>query len=161
MSDPGQTPSVITTTATSTTPLASVLARDVLALVGYAAAVVVIVGSFGPWAEVSQFSASGMDGDGVITLVSAIVAAVAILIASASRTRPALGSDWIAAAAATVAMFVAVYDSFEIPKTFDLVAGAVGTRTAGWGIWVTLIGSVVLAAVAVAIVIRARWLRSS
>ena len=161
MSDPGQTPSVITTPTTSTTPLASVLARDVLALVGYAAAVVVIVGSLGPWAEVSQFSASGMDGDGVITLVSAIVAAVAILVASASRTRPALGSDWIAAAAAAVAMFVAVYDSFEIPKTYDLLGGAVGTRTAGWGIWVTLIGSIVLAAVAVAIVIRARWLRSS
>jgi hypothetical protein len=160
MSDPGQSPSAVATPAASATPLSSVLVRDVLALVGYAAAAVVIVGSLGPWAKVAQFSAGGMDGDGVITLVSAIVAAVAILIASASRTRPALGSDWIAAAAATVAMFVAVYDSIEIPGTFDLLGNEVGTRTAGWGIWVTLIGSIVLAAVAVAIVIRARWRRA-
>ena len=159
MSDPGHPPSMTATPATSATPLSSVLARDVLALVGYAAAAVVIVGSFGPWAKVSQFSAGGMDGDGVITLVSAVVAAIAILVASAGGTRPALGSDWIAAAGATIAMFVAVYDSIEVPSTTSGVLDQEIVRTAGWGLWATLIGSIVLTAVAVAIVIRARLRR--
>jgi len=144
--------------ATTPSP-SSALRRDVVALTGCAAAVAVIVGSFGPWAQVAQFTASGIEGDGVITLVAAVVAAVGILVASMGGTRPALGSDWIAAAGATVAMFIAAYDSFEIPKTFDLLGDDVGSRTAGWGIWVTLIGTIVLVAVTVVIVIRARWRR--
>jgi hypothetical protein len=159
MSDHGQPVSVPKAPSAPATALSSVLRRDVLALVGYVAALVVIAGSFGPWAKLAEFSASGMDGDGVVTMVSAIVAAVAILIASAGRTGPVLGSDWVAAAAATVAMFTAVYDSIEIPKTFYGLLDRESVRTAGWGLWVTLIGSIVLAAVAVAIVIRARWRR--
>lgn len=150
MSDVNQ--STVPQAATSSAPL-----REPLTLAGYAAALLVAVGSFGTWAKSGQFSASGMDGDGVLTLVGACVAAAALFVVSVSGPTPRLGADWTAAVAAAFAMFIAVYDSFEIPKTYELLGDLTGERTAGWGIWLTLVGSVVLTAVTVYLVIRARF----
>jgi hypothetical protein len=160
MSDPDQP-----ATAPAGTPdpasSRSSLRRDVLPLAACAAAAVVLIGSLGPWAQTGEFTAYGIERDGVLTFGAAVVAAAAVLVAVAGGTRPAFFSDVIAAVAAGFAAVIAVYDSFDIPHTYDLLADEKGVRTAEWGIWVTTIGSIILFAVTVAVVARARWRRTS
>lgn len=96
-----------------------------------------IVGAFGPWASLFGISASGMDGDGAITLaLAAIVAALLI------RAHIRGGTVPLAAllVPGLIALVISIIDILDVSdKDVDV----------GWGLWMTLAGSIVLLAAAV------------
>jgi hypothetical protein len=111
------------------------------------ACVAVILGAVGPWQTSLLVDRAGLDGDGVITLVLALGAGALVL------DRPP-GSNWlmIAGLLAVGSAFVAGYDLKEIYTSEQTVFGEeVRLVSPGWGLWLTTVGSVVLAAGATAL----------
>jgi hypothetical protein len=95
-----------------------------------------VIGAFGPWAKVLSTSVNGLDGDGVLTLGLAVVAAVFVGLAYTKRAAPnkiALG------VCGALALLISIID----------IADVSGDISVGWGLWLTLIGSLVLIAAAV------------
>jgi hypothetical protein len=111
-----------------------------LAIVGAAG---VIVGSLGPWITArtpfGEFSASGTDGDGVITLALGVAALVMACIPSDS---PALhvAQFVVCGAAAGLALYYIITvrqraaDIAEGGDTFGISASV------GWGLWLLIAG---------------------
>ncbi len=99
-------------------------ARTALLLAGAAGAA---AGSAGPWVTLLGAGVSGLEGDGLITLVLALVA-VGTTLRGLSRLLPAACGLGIAA--------VAALDLRDI--------GDLPIAEPGWGIWLTVAGGVVL-----------------
>jgi hypothetical protein len=92
-----------------------------LVLVAGIGIALMLAGSLGPWADVAN-------RDGLITLALAVIAAVLLRL----RVRLAV------IGCATVALTVVLYDLLAI--------GDADGVTVGWGLWVCLAGTLVLAA---------------
>lgn len=120
-----------------------------------ASALLVCIGSFGPWAKVLFVSAGGLDGDGWITLVAglAALALLAVYARAASRPRPA----WpllVVLVAGAIATAVGLYDWVNIETAIDdeLFSDAVSV---GWGlVLVTFAGASLVLAAAVTLARR-------
>jgi hypothetical protein len=114
---------------------------------GLVSAVVMVIGSFGPWAKVlGLITVNGTDdgGDGWVVIVAAAVGIVAMLLWR-MRSRRWLILSVIAGAAG---LATTIYDRIDIEGTTDGVdVGAL--VDAGWGIYVAMIGSASLAAAAI------------
>lgn len=78
--------------------------------------ILVCVGSMGPWASVLFFSVAGTEGDGVITLIIGVVAA---LIAGFSLTRPSNGKFLVMALLLGGAALIGIYDWAELERLVD------------------------------------------
>jgi hypothetical protein len=110
--------------------------------VGYSAALVVIIGSLGPWATFGPFSASGTQGDGIVSMVFAIITAFMVWRWSG---KPAMWKLAIGMLAAALALATTGYDVVNIS----------GSGVAlGWGLILALLGSVGLVVSAARLVRR-------
>jgi hypothetical protein len=114
----------------------------VLVLLGVAA---IAVGSILPWVKASAgpFTATknGTDGDGVITLLLAGLAAVGFLVARQTKA-----AAWIVVTCAGLAGAVALYDTIDISNKADDLARNTTisvSATVGEGLWIALLGAVV------------------
>ena len=99
-------------------------------------AVLVAIGSVAPWATSPLTSANGTSGDGVITLIAAVVLGAVAVATRAGRVLELL--------AILVAGGVGIYDFIHIHQavqsaTFD----GVQVDHVGWGLYVVIIGAVV------------------
>ena len=101
----------------------------VIALFGFAG---VILGAFLPWAHVLFFSVSGLDGDGVITLILGVIGAALITFGRRGTT------TLVAALVGVVACGIGLYDSVNL----SIVAQeSAGTASVGAGLWLTIFAS--------------------
>jgi hypothetical protein len=119
-----------------------------------AGAVLIAVGSLGPWATALGLSTAGTDGDGVLTLIFAVgIGALLWAAWSSGRRGPLI-------ACAIVAVLVAatgIYNISEINDTdqlardlsegedlmgaLEIQANASNLRSVGWGLYVVVIGA--------------------
>lgn len=117
---------------------------------GIVAAVFVVIGSVLPWATVEtwigSFSASGVEGDGVLTLILGIAAGV--LIGLWKRPLVIIG-----AGVAGLAALITLIDLINLGRVIGDMAG-LGSIKPGFGIILTLLAS--LAAVALAVLGQAQ-----
>lgn len=114
-------------------------------LLPLAAVGLTVVGSIGSWVTfdgIDGFDKNGLDGDGVITLVLALVVGV-LLLAVRLRNRAVTVITWICV---VLALAVALYDVIDVAGT-DL--GPIDASV-GWGLWLTLLGTLGLAVALVA-----------
>ena len=112
--------------------------RANIALAAALAAVLVVVGSFAPWATVRGVSFSGTDANaGKSTSVAAVISAVLLLIAT--RT----GRRWLSIVAAIPAAIAATISLYRLADIANFVQGAPGAD-ASWGIWLTVISATLL-----------------
>jgi hypothetical protein len=114
---------------------------------GLVSAVVMVIGSFGPWAKVlGLLTVNGTDegGDGWVVIGAAAVGVVALVL---WRMR---GRGWLVLTelAAAAALATTIYDRIDLEGTTDGVdVGAL--VDASWGIYVAMIGSASLAGAAI------------
>ena len=105
-------------------------------LAWFAGAVLIAVGSIGPWATSPFSSASGTSGDGVITLVAAVVLAVLAV----APNRFAIFAFLVI----LVAGGVGIYDFFHIRNELhSFTIGGVQVDHVGWGLYVVVVGVVI------------------
>lgn len=112
----------------------------------------VALGSFLPWASLGPFSASGLDGDGVITLVLGVIVlgmGIVWLTAGGKRWLPV-----VALVSAVLITLVAGYDSMNISTSEPGPFGA--ELSVGSGLWLTLLGGIVAATGSVLGLLRRR-----
>jgi len=113
-------------------------------------AVLLVLGSVLPWAklEVSSgaFSISdtknGLDGDGVLTLILAVIA---ILIFLLVKNRKVTG--WLVTVAGFLAGAIAIYDIVDVKGAFDnldVPSSINADATVGVGLWIAAVAAVVL-----------------
>jgi len=102
------------------------------------------LGSIGPWATILGFSTAGTEGDGIITLVLAIVAVASTLVVMSTIPTPRYGTHWVALVASALALVVAVYDVLDVSSTSGQLAGETVHASPGWGLWLTLVAAFVL-----------------
>jgi hypothetical protein len=92
---------------------------------GFAASLVIAIGSIGPWIDLGSESAGGLDQDGAVTLALALVAAAYVVFTPRPHWAPL-------AALGALAGVVAVIDILDI----------VALWSPGWGLYLTAIGGV-------------------
>lgn len=99
----------------------------------------IILGAFGPWVSVEGFddTETGLESDGVITLVLALIAGGLLLAFRAPRPR---GAFIGLAICAVLCLVISIIDVLDVTGT-DL--GVIEAQV-GWGLWLTLAGSIVL-----------------
>jgi len=104
----------------------------------------VVAGSLGPWATVLGVSVAGTRGDGRLTLIAAAVALLALVVFGAVGAGAAL-------IASLVALGIGVYDlvHFQRAVSHATVLG-VQVASAGWGLYLVIIGAAGAAAALVA-----------
>jgi Protein of unknown function (DUF2510) len=104
-----------------------------------------VIGSAGPWAYVIYVSVSGLEGDGLITLVVSVVCAAALW-AFARGNRGAL---IVTGAGGTLVLGIGVYDASRIEAlaSAEILGQNVRAGTIGWGLVLTIAagGSLALA----------------
>ena len=114
---------------------------------GLVSAVVMVIGSFGPWAKVlGVLTVNGTDdgGDGWVVIVAAAIGVVALFLWRARSNRWLL----LTVVAAAAALATTIYDRIDLEGTTNGVdVGAL--VDASWGIYVAMIGSASLALAAV------------
>lgn len=103
------------------------------------AAVGMAIGSIAPWATVLAISVSGFDtDDGVIILVGAAIAGIAVLLHARSRGRGWAGLSLICG---VVAFAASLYDRSNLSH---LTSDSGGLARVGWGLNLTVVASAVL-----------------
>ena len=131
------------------------------AAVGLVGAVLVVIGSIGPWGTVASSSVGGLDGDGWITLVLAVLAG-ALYAGVFTPARVARVVRWVPLPFALLALLVATIDVVDISSTSsefsDQFSDDVFTLSVGWGLWLVLAGSI-LASIASVLLMFARFPR--
>ena len=101
----------------------------------------IVIGSAGEWATAGDLlSKNGLDGDGILTVILALVAAALLGIAIA-RKRPF--SVIAVGICAFLVLVIAAYD------TIDILGIGFGI-TVGWGLWLVDVGAVIALAATVA-----------
>jgi len=117
------------------------LAAWVVVFVG---AALLVVGALLPWGEATSptasFSSDGIDGNGAITFIAAVVLVLVVLVVQRPRT-----AAWLVVATAVVAGAIGVRDAVDLSdKAARLVdQGPAGvTANVGIGVWVTIGGAV-------------------
>ena len=98
--------------------------------------VLVAIGSVGPWATSPLVSVSGTSGDGVITLIAAIVLGIVAMLPNKHV--------FLASLAVLVAGGVGIYDLIHISHTLQSATlGGVQIDHVGWGLYVVVVGAVI------------------
>lgn len=126
------------------------------AAIGVVGAVLVVIGSIGPWATIADSGVGGLDGDGWITLVLALLAGgfAAAVFAPAPVARI---MRWLVLPWTLIALLVAVIDIVDISSTSSEFSNQfsddVFTLSVGWGLWLVLAGSIITLVAAVALMI--------
>jgi hypothetical protein len=117
------------------------------------ATLLLLIGAVGPWvsADVPLFgqslSANGLDRDGSITLLLGIVAGVLLVV---WRQKRAAWAGVVAAVLGALTILIAIIDIADVSgKSSDVVDLSVG-----WGLWLTLVGAIVLTVVSVLLTVR-------
>ena len=111
----------------------------VVPLVGIA---LLVLGAIGPWVTVEdlpEVSESGLESDGVITLALALIAGALLLV---YRNRPGKRAAIGAGICALLALVISIIDVSDVSGTSVLGI----EPSVGWGLWLTLVGSIVLLA---------------
>ncbi|MBH0121880.1 DUF2510 domain-containing protein [Rhodococcus sp. CX] len=113
-----------------------------------AAGVGIIVGSIGPWMTFIGMSRTAMDGDGAITLVLGIVAAVmlfAVVVRDGAAGTVLCG---FAAVLGVICLVVAVVDVNEVTsRNSELFGREVGAQV-GWGLWLMALAAAAMSVAA-------------
>jgi peptidoglycan/LPS O-acetylase OafA/YrhL len=112
-----------------------------------------VIGSIGPWATASlagiTASKNGLDGDGAITLVLALVAGALLaahVLGRLGRAAPIAGI-----VLAAIALIICVVD------LIDTSGAKLGVDTApGWGLWLATVGAAGMLATAIVLLRRAQ-----
>jgi hypothetical protein len=116
------------------------------------------IGAFGPWARAFIVTVSGLDGDGWIVLIAAIVAGVMLyLYARGSRRNMVLLG--VAALMGVAALATVIYDGKDIFGTQTDEGGFFEGEdliTPGWGIVMAGLASASLIAASVTLAVRER-----
>lgn len=104
--------------------------------------VAIVIGSLGPWATTIFASKAGTSGDGVFTLILAVVTALLLL------TMDPTHRNWrvvVGAGLGAVALFIAVYDVIDINSSTQTVFGIEAQVVkVDWGLWLTALASAAL-----------------
>ena len=113
---------------------------DRLVNAGYAACALIVFGSLAPWAAVGDVTRSGVDGEGMYTLLLALFAGFVLW-----RWSEFPKSEFLVGLAilAGICVVATGYFLFSIESILDLPGVAVS-----WGLQVALAGSVALLAIA-------------
>lgn len=115
-----------------------------------AGAALLVLGSVLPWAKLevssSLFSVSdtknGLDGDGVLTLVLAVVAVLVFLLVKSRKV-----TGWLVTVAGFLAGAIAIYDIVDVKGAFDdldVPSSINADATVGVGLWIAAVAAVVL-----------------
>ena len=121
------------------------------------ASVAVAVGSIGPWAAFMGMTKNAIGGDGTITLILGIVAALALFALlnfgrTQVRSKRMVALGMIAVVAGVVAFLIALFDAKELSsRTTEIMGSTIGPEI-GWGLWMILIGGPVLAVTSLIVV---------
>lgn len=121
--------------------------RDNLVIGGYVAAALILVGSLGPWGTVFGISVAGTEGDGVITLILAILAAAGVfLTTTAVDGKPRFKAQWLTIVFAAISALIGIIDFLDISSSDGV--------SPGWGLWLVLLASIALTVVGVLLMRR-------
>jgi hypothetical protein len=111
----------------------------------FVGAALLVVGALLPWGEATSktasFSSDGIDGNGAITLIAAIVLVLVVLVVQRPTT-----AGWLVIVTAAVAGAIGVRDAVDLSdKAARLVdQGPPGvSANVGIGVWVTIAGAVI------------------
>jgi hypothetical protein len=103
-------------------------------------AIVLFLGSFLPWASVDlgfgSVSKNGTSGDGVFTLIGAVV--IALLVFPAVKQPVARGRAVAACVVAALALLVCIVDIVDVNRIADEVGAEIDV---GFGLWLCAIGA--------------------
>jgi hypothetical protein len=109
----------------------------------------IILGAFLPWAKSASISATGIDGDGLVTLVLGVVGAILMLFWAYARHAA------VALVFAGVAFAVGVYNLQNIMGTETGFGLVIQTRV-GEGLWLTVVASLVAVAASMGVAVTSR-----
>ncbi|TQC44825.1 hypothetical protein EEB14_35200 [Rhodococcus sp. WS4] len=111
-------------------------------IVAWLASVVIIVGSVAPWFTAAAFlSVPGTQSVGKYTLALGGLAAVVLLIKAATPSRWPLVAAAVTGIVCLLTAVVALVKASSLIPAEDLQNGIVSI---GWGLWMTLVGTVLL-----------------
>ena len=120
--------------------------------------VLLLIGCIGTWvkAEVEIFGQSqtstkgGLEKDGSIVLVLTVIAAVLLIL---WRSQGARWQAWVATGIGALATIISIADVADVNSKKDT---AIGTINVGWGLWVTLVGSIALTVISIVLALNRR-----
>jgi hypothetical protein len=107
------------------------------------AAVAIVIGSLGTWVTAlgGIVTANGTEGDGSITLIFALVALAGL---GAYWNKPRRWTAVGVLVLGILAFGIGIYDLVNIETAVDTDAAAVGGVSAGWGLYLVVLGSGIL-----------------
>ncbi|MFD6860322.1 DUF2510 domain-containing protein [Rhodococcus sp. NPDC060090] len=104
----------------------------------------IVIGSLGPWASFFAFSKSGVDGDGIITLILGVVAAVSLFLRFSQGADVWAALRWGTPVVGVICLVIAIVDIMNLTSvTGEFFGETVGVQI-GWGLWLLLISSAAL-----------------
>ena len=108
------------------------------------ACVGIIVGSLGPWMTFFKFSKAGVDESGVITIILALCAGVALVTLLSRGVTPDVKNHWIGPLVGIAVVLIAGANAASIlQRTTDILGTTIGPSV-GWGLWLVVISGIVL-----------------
>jgi len=114
-----------------------------------AAAALMIIGGFGPWATVlGALSVSGTNGDGWFLIIGGI-AAGALLFTHASKPR-----SWKAILMTVIGLICAIVAVVDLADIHNVAGDSSGMVSAAWGIYISLLASLGLLAAAIYTIVK-------
>ncbi len=91
-----------------------------------------------------NFSKSGVDGDGVLTLVLGAVAAIALFTILSRGGKANFGDRWVAPAVGAIAVVIGIIDAMNVSDAEATVFRTTVSPSIGWGLWVVLLSGAAL-----------------
>jgi hypothetical protein len=121
------------------------------------ASVGVVIGSLGPWLTFLAFERANTDGDGKITLTAGLVSAAALFVVftlgrSGTQIARMRKLGRVSVAAGVLAFVIGAFDAREVLSRRVELFGASISPQIGWGLWLVLIGSLVLIVTATVVI---------
>lgn len=117
-------------------PVATPVNRRMPAIVALVGAVVIIVGSVMPWASVMDiYTVNGTDGDGVLTIICAVLAGAFVLPALMGK-----GPRWMFVIPLFFGLVAAAIGGYDLANLADAVAGQDGMAKLGAGLPIVIFG---------------------
>jgi hypothetical protein len=115
-----------------------------------------VIGCIGTWvkAEIEIFgqtqssSKGGLEKDGSIVLILTIIAGVMLVLWRAQRKR------WQAIVAAAIGALCTLIAIIDVADVNDEKDTALGSVSVGWGLWLTLVGSIALTVLSIVLALR-------
>ncbi|MDJ0361853.1 hypothetical protein [Rhodococcus sp. H29-C3] len=124
-----------------------------------ASSLAIVVGSLGPWATIFAFTKNGMEGDGAVTIFLGGLAALISFAVLLRNGRPMVGDRFVNPVIALVVVVVAFYDVGNIGSVESDFMGTTISPSVGWGLWLMLVGALVLLVSSILVAVKAKALR--